>query len=150
MTDDDVLQKLRAAWSGRGLVRWLDDADKVERRQHQVGARKSAIGRSSVLITCPFCGAVVEAFTWSLAGSGKRCTCGALHGPRGTSMGWKTDDSPHVYHVKDAVISADDSTVRGRVLDVLFDGTMLTVKWFGGDVVTIPADKARPAPSSES
>lgn len=46
-----------------------------------------------------------------------------------------------------AVMRADDNTVHGRVLDVLFDGAMLTVKWFGGDVETVTADKVRPAPS---
>lgn len=49
------------------------------------------------------------------------------------------------YQVKDTVVQADDPTVRGRVLDVLFDGDTLTVKWFGGDVVTLPADQVRPA-----
>jgi len=38
------------------------------------------MGRSTILITCPFCGVEVEAFVWSLAGSGKRCPgCGAKH-----------------------------------------------------------------------
>lgn len=43
------------------------------------------------------------------------------------------------------VMRADDNTVHGRVLDVLFDGAMLTVKWFGGDVETVSADQVRPA-----
>ena len=30
-------------------------------------------GRSTVFITCPFCGWKTEAYIWSLAGSGKRC-----------------------------------------------------------------------------
>lgn len=34
-------------------------------------------GKSSFLLECPFCHAVVEAFCWSLAGGGKRCECGA-------------------------------------------------------------------------
>lgn len=45
-----------------------------------------------------------------------------------------------------AVMRADDNTVHGRVLDVLFDGDMLTVKWFGGDVETVRAEQVRPAP----
>lgn len=45
-----------------------------------------------------------------------------------------------------AVMRADDETVHGRVLDVLFDGDMLTVKWFGGDVETVRAEQVRPAP----
>ncbi len=35
-------------------------------------------GRSYIRITCPFCGATVTAYIWSLP-SGKRCTCGAMH-----------------------------------------------------------------------
>lgn len=35
-------------------------------------------------IACPFCGRVVRAYWWSLAGSGKKCPCGALHGSFGT------------------------------------------------------------------
>jgi len=38
-------------------------------------------GRTTVDIECPFCGCVVQARAWSLAGTGKRCECGALlHG----------------------------------------------------------------------
>lgn len=36
-------------------------------------------GRRLASITCPFCGVVTEAHLWSLAGSGKRCDCGAVH-----------------------------------------------------------------------
>jgi len=33
-------------------------------------------GKTSVKIKCPWCGSVVVAYVWSLAGSGKRCdTC---------------------------------------------------------------------------
>jgi len=28
-------------------------------------------------LRCPFCDTVTEAYVWSLAGSGKRCECGA-------------------------------------------------------------------------
>lgn len=51
----------------------------------------------------------------------------------------------HIHRRGDAVVQAADPSVRGRVLDVLFDGVMLTVKWFGGDVVTINADQVSPA-----
>lgn len=39
------------------------------------------MGKSSVVAECPFCGASVVIFLWSIAGNGKkRCTCGAaLH-----------------------------------------------------------------------
>lgn len=38
-------------------------------------------GRTTCDIECPFCGTVTQVRPWSLAGSGKRCECGALlHG----------------------------------------------------------------------
>lgn len=41
-------------------------------------------GRTRIKIACPFCGEVVTAYLWSLAGGGKRCPgCGALHGHQG-------------------------------------------------------------------
>jgi hypothetical protein len=39
----------------------------------------------TVKIECPFCGTVVLAYVWSLAGSGKKCPCGAIHGYMGIS-----------------------------------------------------------------
>lgn len=36
-------------------------------------------GRAKVRIVCPYCGVSVDAFLWSLAGSGKLCRCGAKH-----------------------------------------------------------------------
>jgi hypothetical protein len=35
-------------------------------------------GRTTVTTVCPFCGSQVQAYLWSLAGTGKRCACGAL------------------------------------------------------------------------
>lgn len=35
-------------------------------------------GRSFYVVRCPFCNAEVTIYAWSYAGSGKRCTCGAL------------------------------------------------------------------------
>lgn len=38
-------------------------------------------GRTTADIECPFCQCVMQVRVWSLAGSGKRCDCGALlHG----------------------------------------------------------------------
>lgn len=51
------------------------------------------------------------------------------------------------HHRGDAVMPVDGIT-RGRVLDVLFGGSMLTVKWLGGDVVTVQADTVRAAPTN--
>lgn len=37
-------------------------------------------GRNRILIECPFCQEQVWAYSWSLAGSGKKCPkCGAKH-----------------------------------------------------------------------
>ena len=43
-------------------------------------------GRSTEFVSCGFCETQHEVYTWSFAGSGKRCeNCGALMGPQGTS-----------------------------------------------------------------
>ena len=44
-------------------------------------------GRSTVDIECPYCGVVTQARTWSLAGAGKRCDCGAVHHSPAPSSG---------------------------------------------------------------
>lgn len=52
----------------------------IEERPHERRPGRSAMGRTTAWITCPFCGEDVEAYLWSLAGSGKRCPgCGAVH-----------------------------------------------------------------------
>jgi hypothetical protein len=38
----------------------------------------SHVGRSYGFVDCPFCHTTVRVYLWSLAGSGKRCPCGAL------------------------------------------------------------------------
>lgn len=45
-----------------------------------LGAGSSRHGRSTMMVKCPFCEEEVEVFIWSFAGSGKRCSCGALLG----------------------------------------------------------------------
>lgn len=52
---------------------------------YQVLNRISQNGKTRILIKCPCCGEEVWAFVWSLAGSGKRCPCGAKHGSFGTT-----------------------------------------------------------------
>ena len=42
-------------------------------------------GRRTRTIQCPFCDCEIEAYVWSLAGSGKRCYCGAKHDFYGTT-----------------------------------------------------------------
>lgn len=43
----------------------------------------------------------------------------------------------------DRVTMVDNTEMHGRILEVLFDGAMLTIKWYGGDVVTWTSDKVR-------
>lgn len=51
-----------------------------EKRNHTVHSYRSKFGKSTVEIDCPFCSGTTTAFVWSLAGGGKKCSCGALHG----------------------------------------------------------------------
>ena len=39
---------------------------------------EGAKGQRVVGVLCPFCDCVVEAYLWSISGSGKRCECGAV------------------------------------------------------------------------
>ena len=42
---------------------------------------RAPAGRTTADVECPWCGVVTQVRVWSLAGSGKRCDCGALlHG----------------------------------------------------------------------
>ena len=52
------------------------------------------MGRTRILIECPFCGAREWAYVWSLAGSGKRCPCGALHGSLGSMKKLNDAETP--------------------------------------------------------
>ena len=47
--------------------------DKAEQRPTRKWGGRSAFGRSTVYVDCPFCGHATEVYIWSLAGSGKRC-----------------------------------------------------------------------------
>ena len=60
-------------------------------KQYTVTAcRPDANGRTVVYIKCPYCGAEVRAYVWSLAGCGKRCSCGVKFNGFGTA----TKDKP--------------------------------------------------------
>ena len=48
-----------------------------ERREIRVLSETREMGRSSLLLECPFCLAHVTAYKWSLTAQGKRCGCGA-------------------------------------------------------------------------
>jgi hypothetical protein len=51
----------------------------VEARAYEIVSERAEFGRSTMDIKCPFCGEVTTAYKWSLAGSGKKCGCGAKH-----------------------------------------------------------------------
>ena len=57
---------------------------KEGRLPHKVVDSHRAMGRSTVTIECPCCSAWTICFVWSLAGSGKKCACGAKHTRFGT------------------------------------------------------------------
>jgi len=38
---------------------------------------RSAHGRSTKIVVCPFCKEETEVYIWSFAGRGKKCECGA-------------------------------------------------------------------------
>lgn len=42
--------------------------------------------QKTITAACPFCGAHVKIFVWSLAGGGKLCTCGAKFGSGGQAQ----------------------------------------------------------------
>jgi len=60
----------------------MTNSNSTETRQIDGYKRKwHEMGRTRILVTCPFCGADIIAYLWSLAGLGKKCSCGAkLHG----------------------------------------------------------------------
>lgn len=64
---------------------WGDIHDpNTERRSYVVNSQSLAPPSSIVYnITCPFCESAMRVHLWSLCGSGKRCTCGALFGSLG-------------------------------------------------------------------
>jgi len=41
-------------------------------------------GKTRVEVKCPFCQSRMTAYLWSLAGSGKKCSCGAKMDSTGT------------------------------------------------------------------
>lgn len=64
------------------MTAWLPD----DYKDYRVVSRHSRFGRSSLVIKCGWCGYEVEAYLWSLAGSGKRCPeCKAIHNSLGSS-----------------------------------------------------------------
>lgn len=74
--------RLRAA---RGGYAAETNSPTLELEPHTYEVISRRPGRVRVEITCPFCGAIVTAYRWSLGGSGKLCPgCGAKHTLAGT------------------------------------------------------------------
>jgi len=61
------------------IVKGKKYKQQVEVKDNKMYNYIKRFGRSSCLILCPFCNQEIIAFIWSLAGSGKKCTCGVLH-----------------------------------------------------------------------
>lgn len=51
-------------------------------------------GKIYFSIACPFCGAMVTTYLWSLCGSGKRCHCGAIFGASATAYKLRDTKEP--------------------------------------------------------
>lgn len=66
--------------------RLMHSMNDTEIKQHTRTGAVSSFGKSYTFITCPFCGEETKAFLWSLAGSGKKCTCGVIHTGYGTTI----------------------------------------------------------------
>jgi hypothetical protein len=63
----------------------------VERAKFTTSDHRAQMGKSSLVIHCPFCQASILTYLWSLAGGGKRCECGALFGSGGEAFRWAQD-----------------------------------------------------------
>lgn len=46
--------------------------------EKKYNGQSAANGKTTMILVCPFCGSEVEAYVWSLHGSGKKCPCGVL------------------------------------------------------------------------
>lgn len=57
-----------------------------ERRAYRSYDEIREMGRSRVTVVCPWCDAHVVAYLWSLAGGGKRCTCGVMFTGKGEAV----------------------------------------------------------------
>jgi hypothetical protein len=95
--DNEMKRKTLTRWPKRAttFADCAPDSDMVERRDYVSGGYSSgASGRSTIGITCPFCGAYFRAYIWSLCGGGKRCPdkrCGAIFGSIGQAARLKCD-----------------------------------------------------------
>lgn len=68
--------------TGYSKTTWNDvRKPNCERRKTRVDGFYPSMGRSTVEVTCPFCGTDHQVYLWSFAGCGRRCDmCGAIMG----------------------------------------------------------------------
>lgn len=60
----------------------------IEHRTYRAVPGESRMGRSTIIVPCPFCKRPIVAYIWSIAGGGKRCDCGALFATGGDAYHW--------------------------------------------------------------
>src|SRR4030095_4133943 len=76
----DEYRKNQSSMSEENIKQFTNSkGETIESRTYFSDHYRSAFGKSSIVITCPFCGDKVKAYLWSLAGTGKKCVCGAIH-----------------------------------------------------------------------
>jgi hypothetical protein len=77
---------------------------RMQERPYAVRERARTPGKSSVAADCPFCGATVVIYLWSIASNGKKlCACGAaLHADRVARKLVQLDDLNHREPGRDA------------------------------------------------
>lgn len=74
MNQEEIEKRNEKARNYQGIISHGPD----EVREHSgVKPGRSAMGRSTGWVECPFCKADIEIYLWSFAGCGKRCKCGA-------------------------------------------------------------------------
>ena len=64
----------------------FDDISKRECEAREYRVLRRAVERPSSVVwyfDCPWCGAEIKAYLWSLSGGGKLCVCGAIFAARG-------------------------------------------------------------------
>lgn len=73
---------------------------RVEARPYTAHDRVRTMGKSSVVAACPFCGASIVIYLWSIAGTGKKlCVCGAaLHADRVARKLVEVPHDPNNHH----------------------------------------------------
>lgn len=77
---------------------------RLAERPYVARERSRAMGRSAVAAECPFCGATMVIYLWSIAGNGKKlCACGAaLHADRVARKLVSLDELNHREPARDA------------------------------------------------